>query len=80
MQYFVGTLVILVGILLVVKTEWFVQNFGTSAWAEEKFGMSGGTRTMYKVIGLIFCFGTLMVWTGSFGRVFFSLFGKLFGA
>ena len=80
MQYFIGVLAILVGIVLVVKTEWFIQNFGTSAWAEATFGMSGGTRLMYKVIGLIFIFGTLMVWTGSFGRIFFSLFGRLFGA
>ena len=79
MQYFFGTLAIILGIVLVIKTEWFVQNFGTSAWAEAHMGTSGGTRLMYKLIGLIFVFGSLMVMTGAFGRIFLGLFGRLFG-
>ena len=79
MKYIIGILVIAAGVFLVIKTEWMVENFGTSAWAEEHFGMNGGTRLMYKVIGLIMVFGTLMVWTGAFGRIFLGIFGRLFG-
>ncbi len=78
MQYFLGTLVIILGIFFVIKTEWFVQNFGTSAWAEAKFGYNGGTRLMYKLIGVAAVFITLMIWTGSFGKVFLAIFGRLF--
>lgn len=56
MRYFIGILLVTVGILLIIKTEWFIQNFGTNAWAEEHLGYNGGTRLMYKLIGLIFIF------------------------
>ena len=44
------------GVAFILKTEWFVQNFGTNAWAEDKLGTSGGTRLMYKLLGIIFIF------------------------
>ncbi|KKR35391.1 MAG: hypothetical protein UT67_C0002G0015 [Candidatus Magasanikbacteria bacterium GW2011_GWA2_40_10] len=56
MRYFIGILLVVVGLFLILKTEWFIQNFGTNAWAEEHLGYNGGTRLMYKVIGLIFIF------------------------
>ena len=53
---------IVIGVLLIIKTEWFVQNFGTNAWAEEKLGSSGGTRLLCKLIGIAFIlFGALAV-------------------
>lgn len=79
MMYFIGILVILLGVAMIVWTEWFVQNFGSSAWAEDKFGSSGGTRMMYKVLGIIFIFGSVMVMTGMMGEIAISIFGRLFG-
>lgn len=79
MTYFLGILVILLGIVMIIWTEWFVQNFGASAWAEDKFGSSGGTRIMYKILGIIFIFGSLMVMTGMMGEVALAVFGGLFG-
>ena len=79
MTYFIGILVIVVGIFLVIKTEWFVQNFGSSAWAEEHLGSSGGTRLMYKMIGIIFIILSLMGMTGMLGEVIINIFGSLFG-
>jgi len=62
MHYFIGFLFILAGIGLIVKTEWVVENFGTSSWAEEKLGTSGGSRIFYKLIGLALIFiGMLLV-------------------
>jgi len=63
---------------MVIKTQWFIANFGYSQWAESKLG-GGGTRLMYKVLGIIFVFGTLMVWTGMLGEIFVSIFGRMFG-
>ena len=51
------------GTILIIKTEWFIQNFGSNAWAEAKLGTSGGTRTMYKLLGLIVIFFGMLVAT-----------------
>jgi hypothetical protein len=56
MRYFIGLLLVAVGVGMVLKTEWIISNFGSSAWAEEKFGTSGGSRMMYKVIGIVLIF------------------------
>lgn len=79
MKYFLGFLVIALGIFMVIKTEWMLQNFGRIDWAEEKFAFSGGSRLMYKLIGLVFIFGTLMFWTGGFQRILLGIFGPTLG-
>ena len=79
MKYIIGILVIVVGCLLVIKAEWFVQNFGTSAWAEEHLGTSGGTRLMYKLFGIAFIILAMMGMTGMLGEVIIGTFGRLFG-
>ncbi len=79
MKYIIGILVIVVGCLLVIKAEWFVQNFGTSSWAEEHLGTSGGTRLMYKLIGIIGIVLAMMGMTGMLGEVIIGTFGRLFG-
>ncbi|MBT4153641.1 MAG: hypothetical protein HOE53_03250 [Candidatus Magasanikbacteria bacterium] len=79
MKYAIGFFVIVVGVIFVVKTEWFVRNFGTNAWAEEHMGTSGGTRMMYKLLGIAFIFLSLMGMTGMLGEIFLGVFGRLFG-
>lgn len=79
MKYFFGIGAIIVGIFMVIKTEWFVRNFGSSSWAEEHLGSSGGTRLMYKFIGIIFIILSMMAMTGMLGDVILSVFGRLFG-
>jgi len=75
----VGILIIIAGCILIIKTEWFIQNFGTSAWAEQHLGSSGGTRLMYKLIGLAAIILSVMGMTGMLGEVIVSVFGRLFG-
>lgn len=65
------------GAFMVVKTSWFVENFGYSEWAESKLG-GGGTRLMYKVLGLLFIVGSVLGMTGALGEILFGIFGKLF--
>ncbi|PLX26469.1 hypothetical protein C0581_04360 [Candidatus Parcubacteria bacterium] len=77
MKYFVGIFVMVVGSLMVIKTQWFVSNFGHSEWAETKIG-SGGTYLLYKVLGITFIILALMGMTGMLGEVIFSVFGRLF--
>ena len=74
----IGVLMAVVGILIVVKTEWIVQNFGTNAWAEAKFGFSGGSRIFYKLIGLGIIFIGFIIMTGMWEGFLMGTVGKIF--
>jgi len=82
MKYFIGILLIAAGVMFVWKTEWFMENFGRIAWAEEKLDVEGGSRLAYKLIGLILIFlGLLLVpnmWEGflmaPLGKIFFRYY------
>jgi multisubunit Na+/H+ antiporter MnhB subunit len=79
MYIIIGIVCIAAGFILVWKSEWFQVNFGSIQWAEEKFGSSGGSRLMYKLIGIAVIFiGFLMV-TNLHKKFFVSVFGGLFG-
>lgn len=78
MKYVFGILIIVLGTLLVIKTEWFVNNFGRSEWAEQHMG-SGGSHLFYKLVGIVFILGSLMAMTGLLGEILIGTFGKLFG-
>ena len=64
MNFFVGLIITIISALLVIKTDWLVSNFGHMSWAEDKLGMFGGTRTLIKVIGVVFAFVGLMIMAG----------------
>ena len=74
----IALLAIPLGCLMVIKTEWLIRNFGSSAWAEHYLGTSGGTRLMYKLLGIIFIILALMSLTGLLGGFILSIFGPLF--
>jgi hypothetical protein len=74
-NYIVTGFAIVLGFLLVLKTEWFVQTLGASAWAEQHMG----TRLYYKLIGVLFIVGSILLVTGALGDFFLSFFGHLFG-
>lgn len=78
MKYIIGILVMVLGACLVIKTDWFVENFGHSDWAEQKLG-GGGTRLLYKLIGLAAIILALLGMTGSLGEIIISIFGGIFG-
>jgi len=73
-----GFAIVFVGCLLVIKSEWFLVNFGKIAWAEEKLGMDGGTRLFYKLLGVIICMIGIMMATGLLGSALIGTVGKLF--
>ena len=77
MKYLIGILAIALGIVLVIKTPWFVENFGTSAWAEEHLG--GGTYTFYKLFGVFIIIIAMLGMTGFLGGIILGIFGRLFG-
>lgn len=78
MQIVFGILVALAGAGMVVKTEWIIQNFGTNAWAEAKLGYNGGSRLLYKCIGIVFVFLGFTLMTGLFEGFLMATVGKIF--
>jgi len=64
LTFFVGILLIFIGGFIIVKSEWFLTNFGRIQWAEAKMHSSGGSRLMYKLIGMAFVFIGLLCITG----------------
>ena len=78
MRYIIGIIMVLVGVFLILKTEWFIQNFGTNAWAEEHLGSNGGTRLMYKLIGIAFILFGMLAITGLYQGFMEITVGRLF--
>lgn len=64
---FFGLVLIIVGTLIVMKTEWLMQNFGRVAWFEKNLGAEGGSRLGYKLMGLLAIFAGLLFMTGLMG-------------
>ncbi len=58
----IGLILVVVGALMVIKTNKFQDFFGEMAWSYKYLG-AGGTRIMYKFIGLLMCFIGFMVIT-----------------
>ena len=79
MKYFLGIGVMVVGFFMIAKTDWFMQNFGRNNWAEEHLGTEGGSRLMYKLLGILFIVGSFLGMTGMLGEIFISIFGRAFG-
>jgi len=71
MQIILGIIITAVGALLVIKTEWFIGNFGRLSWFEDKLGSEGGSRLGYKIIGILVLTVGIIMMTGS-GDLFFS--------
>jgi len=74
----IGILFAGAGVLLIFKAEWFYQNFGSSGWAEEHLGSSGGSRLLYKLIGLALIFVGFMTMTNMTSAFLNATVGRLF--
>ncbi len=77
MNIALGLVMLGIGALLAVKTEWFLNNFGSINWFEDKFGSSGGSRLGYKLIGFVFLFLGIIFITGSGNNFMSWLLGPL---
>ena len=77
MTWFIGLLVIGVGSLLVIKTQWIYDFTGPIDWAEQHLGTEGGTRLFIKLIGVLMIIGTFLAITGILGGWVSSIFGSI---
>jgi hypothetical protein len=72
-----GLIIIAVGALLVIKTEWFLQNFGRLSWFEDKLGSDGGSRLGYKLLGIAAIFIGIIFMSGNSANFFTWLLSPL---
>ncbi len=79
MKYIFSLLAIIVGFLLVKYSNSIVNNFGYVDWAEKHLGTEGGTRLMWKLIGILFIVGALLVISGLMDIILISIFSPLMG-
>lgn len=79
MKYFLCLLAIIAGFFLVKYSEKIVQNFGLVDWAEHYLGTYGGTRLMWKLIGVAFIVGAFLVISGLMNTILISIFAPISG-
>ncbi len=69
---------IILGTLMVIKNEWFLSNIGKNAWAEQHLGAEGGSRLLYKLIGLAIIIVSVLLMTGMLEGIILGIFTPLF--
>ena len=67
-----------VGFVIAWKSEWLLKNFGGNAWAEKQLGTSGGSRMLYKLIGLIIIIVSALYMTRLVEGIIMATLGRLF--
>ncbi len=67
------------GSVFVIKSESFLQMTGRIPWAEAHLGMEGGTRLLYKLIGIIIILLSFLYMTGLGTSILKSILAPLFG-
>lgn len=69
---------IVLGFLIVWKSEWLYQNFGSVGWAEAHLGVEGGTRLFYKLVGFAIIIISMLGVSGLLGGLVLGIFGGMF--
>lgn len=77
MRIVAGIILVFLGATLVIKAEWFYQNFGEIGWAQAHLGAEGGSRLMYKLIGLALIIIGFLVMTGMIGGILLGIFSPI---
>ena len=78
MKIILGLIVIAIGFLLIWKSDWIVNNFGRVDWAEKHLGYDGGTRLLWKLIGLGIIILAMLYMFGFIGGIIGAIFSPLF--
>lgn len=64
MEFIIGLVMMIVGALIAIKSEAFLEFFGRIEFFEDKLATSGGSRLGYKLVGLIVFFLGMLTATG----------------
>lgn len=75
MTWFIGFIVILVGVFMVVKTQWIYEFTGPIEFAERYLGTEGGTMLFLKLLGIAAIILAFLGMTGILGGWVIRFFG-----
>ena len=78
MHIIIGLIMMVVGFLIVVKSEWMLNNFGRIGFFDQHLGAEGGTRLGYKLIGIFVIFVGFLVFTNMIGGFLLWVFSPIF--
>ncbi|MFH1233475.1 MAG: hypothetical protein V1649_02370 [Patescibacteria group bacterium] len=67
MNILIGFIIIAVGVLMIFKSEWLLNNFGRIGFFEKHLGTEGGSRLGYKLIGIMAIFIGILIMTDMIG-------------
>ncbi len=79
MTWLIGLLVVGLGMLLVIKTQWIYDFTGPIDFAERFLGTEGGTRMFIKILGVLMILGAFLGVTGLLGKIVSGIFAPLLG-
>lgn len=68
-----------VGLLITIKSEWFLNAFGRVPFAEKYLGFEGGSRLFYKLLGVAIILLSILLFTGILENMILKFLGSLFG-
>jgi len=78
MSLLYGLIIVVIGVLLVLKTEGFYRLIGRVDWAEKYLGTEGGTRLFLKLLGILVILLGFTVMTGLWNELLSSTIGKMY--
>ncbi len=79
MRVVLGIIAIVVGFIIVWKSEWMLRNLGSVGWAEAHLGTEGGSRLFYKLIGILIIVAGTFAATNLLGGILNAVLSPLFG-
>lgn len=78
MSFIIPYITFLIGFILIVKSDWFMINFGRVWWAEKNLETEGGSRLFYKLLGILIIIGSFMAMTGLLQELTLKIFSPYF--
>ncbi len=79
MKFIVGILGIAFGILMSLKSEWFLYNVGRISAIEKYLGTFGGSRLFYQLLGVLIIAISTLYMLGVWGSIVEAIIGGIFG-
>ena len=77
MYIIIGLIIFITGSLMVIKSEWLLNNFGRIGFFDQHLGAEGGSRLGYKLIGLLIVFIGILIATNMIGGFLSWVFSPL---
>ena len=74
MKFLIMLAGMVLGALLVLKSDWIVSVFGRVPWAETHLGSEGGTRIFWKLVGIAIIFLAFFYYTDILQNILIRIF------